>query len=362
MTLAPAAVRSITPTPTEAPYTSPVNSVTFYIPPSTLPAGSNAQYFFAKGGNSQSSEKYIQGTYTVSDPSILEVSYDGNIIAKAPGTASITLTVAKRTKTIDITVTNSCWYAAESGDTAGLSAGELTALGLAKSFVSANIPDTMSDYEKVKAVHDFIVLTTEYDVAALTSGSISERSYSIEGVMIDHLAVCQGYTDTFQMFMNLLGIRCSSVSGYGNGTSHIWNMVWLDGNPYHIDVTFDDPIFSTPNPDYIGYSYFLVPESFLADSHSFVVTDYEYCTATYYTYYRYQDGLLSSFDEFEEAFKRLYAIDSTSVTLLYPETVVPTSNLVLRCNDNHGYSMILAADGVSLPRFGDYSICQIIMQ
>ena len=40
--------------------------------------------------------------------------------------------------------------------------------------------------------------------------------------------------------------------------AHMWNMVKLDGNWYHVDVTCDD--VSIGMPDFVSYQFFLVPD------------------------------------------------------------------------------------------------------
>ena len=37
-------------------------------------------------------------------------------------------------------------------------------------------------------------------------------------------------------------IPTSYATGEDNGTPHIWNIVYLDGIPYHVDVTWGDPL------------------------------------------------------------------------------------------------------------------------
>ena len=55
-----------------------------------------------------------------------------------------------------------------------------------------------------------------------------------------------GYTTTFQLFMDLLGIQCITVEGtaYNYTETHAWNQVYLDGDWYCVDVTWDDPTTS----------------------------------------------------------------------------------------------------------------------
>ena len=95
--------------------------------------------------------------------------------------------------------------------------------------------DSMTDREKIKAVHDWIIKNVKY----------SDRSYNSEyliGAMLEHKAVCAGYAETFDFFMYILGIEHEYVIGRAGGGLHAWNRVLLDGNWLYVDCTWDDSI------------------------------------------------------------------------------------------------------------------------
>ena len=117
----------------------------------------------------------------------------------------------------------------------------------------------MSDREKVKAVHDWIINHTRYDYENYQRGTIPRESYGIEGVMLKGVAVCQGYAETFDYAMSVLGIQCEMVCGYVRG-SHAWNRVFIEGQWLYIDVTWDDPV-SSMGRNYLIYDYFLLSEA-----------------------------------------------------------------------------------------------------
>lgn len=106
----------------------------------------------------------------------------------------------------------------------------------------ANKIKDLSDYEKVKAVHDYIILHNEYDIAA--GGSFN--ALYIGG------SSCNGYALSFYMIMRKAGVPVTCEYGYGNGGEHLWNRVKVDGYWYNIDLTWDDH-----GGDRVGYEYFL---------------------------------------------------------------------------------------------------------
>lgn len=79
------------------------------------------------------------------------------------------------------------------------------------------------------------------------------------GVFRTHNAICVGNTTTFKLFMDALGIPCKIIHSTENG-EHAWDVVQLDGDWYHVDVTFDGSANGVPS-----YSYFNVPDSMKDD-------------------------------------------------------------------------------------------------
>ena len=96
----------------------------------------------------------------------------------------------------------------------------------------------LSDYDKIKAVHDYLVLQCEY-----TGGFPS-----IYDALFNGKTICVGYAGTFFRVMNKLNIPVQYVCGEG----HAWNLVQLDGDWYNMDVTWDDT-----GGDSVSYEYFL---------------------------------------------------------------------------------------------------------
>lgn len=106
----------------------------------------------------------------------------------------------------------------------------------------------LNDYFKVKRVHDYIIENTEYD-QNLTSNNV----YNVYGTIMQHYAVCEGYSKSMKYLLDAANIPCVIVCGVaqnsnGQAESHAWNYVKLDDKWYAIDVTWDDPVI-------IGYGY-----------------------------------------------------------------------------------------------------------
>jgi hypothetical protein len=166
---------------------------------------------------------------------------------------------------------------------------------IADEIIDEIITNTMIDYEKEKAVHDYIVLNTKYGT------EVGEAAYTITGVLQENTAVCQGYAETFKMFMDLLGIECHLVLGEAS-EDHEWNIVRIDGAYYHVDVTWDDP---TPDSEgEVSYLYFNVPDYIIAEDHKWETDNYPICDSTKHNYFKKAGVWINSLEELE---KKIYS-------------------------------------------------------
>jgi transglutaminase/protease-like cytokinesis protein 3 len=128
----------------------------------------------------------------------------------------------------------------------------------------------MTDAEKLKAVHDYIVLNTRYDYENFVKDTIPEESYREYGVFFKGTAVCDGYARTLKMFLDILGIENYYVDGKAwnflspDGVGHAWNVVKIDGKYYQVDTTWDDPVPDRPGE--VSYNYLMVNDEFMRKS------------------------------------------------------------------------------------------------
>lgn len=145
-----------------------------------------------------------------------------------------------------------------------------------------------SDFDKIKAIHDYIALNTAYDYDNFLTNTVSPHSYTAYGTLINGIAVCDGYTKAAQILLNRLGIENEYVVGYGWGQDlvkvlHSWNLVKLDGDYYFMDITWDDPVPDRPN--YVGYTYFLVTSDQLSTDHDWVKENWPTATSDRFNFF-----------------------------------------------------------------------------
>ena len=130
--------------------------------------------------------------------------------------------------------------------------------------------DSMSDIEKLKAIHDWIIMNVTYDQELydlLYAGAEDLKSYTgfyLEGVFDRHNAVCEGISKAFCAMANVEGIPCVRVTGYPtghpNGVGHAWNKVYVDGDWYIVDATSDGTIIGGTH-EVLSYAYFMISDA-----------------------------------------------------------------------------------------------------
>lgn len=114
------------------------------------------------------------------------------------------------------------------------------------------VKDGMSEEEKVKAIHDYLIYSANY----VNNGDYQHAekwAAGAGGVLIHKEGVCNSYAIAFYMMAVSAGLDCRYVTG-GN---HAWNQVKVDGKWYYIDCTWDDPIMNGHSGGGEGYEYYL---------------------------------------------------------------------------------------------------------
>lgn len=127
----------------------------------------------------------------------------------------------------------------KSGDTSKLTDKEKETLDMAKDALKEmKIKDDMSDFEKEKAVYDWMTSSLQHDQGALTViPTTQEDCDNPYGVLKYHNAVCVGYATTFRMFMQMMDIEC--MVEHNNEKYHSWDVVKIDGDWYITDIYSD---------------------------------------------------------------------------------------------------------------------------
>ena len=99
-------------------------------------------------------------------------------------------------------------------------------------YIVSLVDTSMSDLEKALWVHDYLIASCRYDD--------SQSIYDAYGLFTGRTGVCQAYSLAYAAVMRELGVETVMVSS--KEMNHAWNMVKIDGNWYHVDLVYDDPV------------------------------------------------------------------------------------------------------------------------
>lgn len=111
--------------------------------------------------------------------------------------------------------------------------------------------DSMSDYEKEKAINQYLCDNAAYneDIYEYINedGSISEEaaikyvhSFTPYGVLCENFGVCESYAEAFLLIARAAGLEAVIETGTLENVGHEWNRVKIDGQWYTMDVTNND--------------------------------------------------------------------------------------------------------------------------
>ena len=135
-----------------------------------------------------------------------------------------------------------------------------------------------NDLFKALLLHDYIAAHFEYDT--------TYQIYDIYGMLKNGKAVCQGYALLYKELLYRVGIE----SGYAHsaGMNHIWNLVKIDDEYYHVDVTWADPV--TDRYSRVSHAYFLLSDEYIQTAdpgqkhYGWTASDDIECKSTKYDY------------------------------------------------------------------------------
>lgn len=124
------------------------------------------------------------------------------------------------------------------------------------------MPAFTDEFDKVHYIHDALAGMIDYDMGA------QDRSASY-AALLNGKATCEGYAKAYQFVLNQAGIEALMAFGDA-GEAHSWNVVRINGNYYHSDLTWDDAIVVGENEDieYLSHAYMTMNDAQISKSHT----------------------------------------------------------------------------------------------
>ncbi len=124
----------------------------------------------------------------------------------------------------------------------------------AMSKIQAKFPANASDYDKVKAIHDYIVQNTVFS----KDNKYSAYAY---GPLVAGVGQCEGYTKAMTYALTYFGIENVRMTGTKyDGLSHAWNKVKVAGKWYNVDATWAE-YYNEKQSTALRYTFFLIPDT-----------------------------------------------------------------------------------------------------
>ena len=117
-----------------------------------------------------------------------------------------------------------------------------------------------SDFDKSVWINDYLCNKVAYT-------SDHDNRYIAYGALIDGKAVCAGYAKAAQLLFYSQDMTCLYVRGFSQNERHGWNIVQLDGDYYHLDVTWNDAIRKNDGPNTHFYTYQHISDEIIAGDH-----------------------------------------------------------------------------------------------
>lgn len=197
--------------------------------------------------------------------------------------------------------------------------------------VSAALSDAASltsDYDKIKFVYEYVVNTVDYVAGA-------PDNQNLYSALVNKQSVCAGYAKATQYLLSRMGIECIYVLGQATNSqttdAHAWNIVKCNGQYYHVDSTWADPLFAGNRDDKVKdemvYDYLCCSDTTLSQTH---VKDSAYtypaCVSDDLNYYRMNQMFYSSANasELRSAMYRSIDAKEASITFKFADSTTYT--------------------------------------
>ncbi len=120
-----------------------------------------------------------------------------------------------------------------------------------------------NNLEIIKFINDTIVKHVEYD----TSYQKNSAYYAV----FSKSSLCEGYSFLTYKMLSYAKIESRIISGVAGDEDHMWNLVKYNNSWYHLDVTWNDPVykggFKKPL-DYVSHEYLMLTSEQISKTHT----------------------------------------------------------------------------------------------
>lgn len=114
------------------------------------------------------------------------------------------------------------------------------------------ITEDMNDYTKIRTIHDYIINNSNYapDELINDDDNIYKKA---TGNLLNEYGICSGYADSMALFLEKFNIDNYKIAS----ETHVWNLVKVNDEWFHLDLTWDDPIYAN-GEEHLELLFFLI--------------------------------------------------------------------------------------------------------
>lgn len=161
--------------------------------------------------------------------------------------------------------------------------------------------ENLSDYEKELYIHDKLAQSVTYSDLE----DLPRAYHTAEGPFLENIGVCDGFTKTLQILYDQLGIDSIIVLGVLDDNPHAWNLVNIEDNWYHVDLTSSRSIIEETG--IITHAYFNLSDERMKKIATFDNPELlPKADSLDYNYYIYNDYVVYSTDDMSGKLNEIY--------------------------------------------------------
>ena len=161
--------------------------------------------------------------------------------------------------------------------------------------------ENLSDYEKELYIHDKLAQNVTYS----NLEDLPRAYHTAEGPFLENIGVCDGFTKTLQILYDQLGIDSIIVLGVLDDNPHAWNLVNIEDNWYHVDLTSSRSIVEETG--IITHAYFNLSDERMQKIATFDNPELlPKADSLDYNYYIYNDYVVYSTDDMSGKLNEIY--------------------------------------------------------
>lgn len=156
--------------------------------------------------------------------------------------------------------------------------------------------------EKEKQIHDYLCENVIYD------DGFAMSSFECVGPILFAKGVCEGISKAVKFILDCVGVQCIVVYGeasqewndFANDNSHAWNMINIENEFYHLDVTFDLTIKSF---NILRYDYFNLSDREISVDHKIRSLGLPICNISG-SYYKTNNLFMNTQNDYKQLLKK----------------------------------------------------------